>query len=129
MTFAVTLLPILILVIAVVAIALIGFVVTRGRRTPAPPGETISKPPPAPPPVLEKPPAPRPVVETPPAPPPPVLEKPPAPPRRRVRSIGASVARLFRGATLTPEQWEELEELLLRADVGVSATQRIVGAL
>ena len=46
-----------------------------------------------------------------------------------MRSIGASVARIFRGASLTAEQWEELEEVLLRADVGVAATQRIVGSL
>jgi fused signal recognition particle receptor len=138
--FAISLLPILIPVVAVVALAFVGFVVTRGRRRPEPPRAPL--PPPAPPPVRETPPAPPPVLETPPPPPPappvletpaappPVPEKPPAPPARgRVRSIGASVARLFRGASLTAEQWEELEEVLLRADVGVAATQRIVGAL
>ncbi|MGZ4240222.1 MAG: signal recognition particle-docking protein FtsY [Actinomycetota bacterium] len=54
---------------------------------------------------------------------------PPVPRRGRVRSIGASVARVLRGGSLTPEQWEELEEVLLRADVGVVATQRIVDSL
>src|SRR4051812_47338712 len=126
MTFAVSKLPNLIPVIAVVAIALIGFVVTRrrGRRAPGPPREPISKQPPppvverapSPPPVVETPPAPPPVVETPPAPPT-VVETPaaapPAPTRGRVRSIGASVARLFRGDRFIPEQWEELEEVLL----------------
>jgi len=70
---------------------------------------------------------PEPVVET-----PPVVEpvpSPEAPPRRRVRSIGASLSRLFTGAALSEQEWEELEEVLLRADVGVAATQRIVGAM
>jgi fused signal recognition particle receptor len=39
------------------------------------------------------------------------------------------LSRLFRGQTLTAEQWEELEEILLRADVGVRATGEIVGSL
>jgi fused signal recognition particle receptor len=46
-----------------------------------------------------------------------------------VRSIGASLSRLFKGTALSEQEWEELEEVLLRADVGVAATQRIVGAL
>jgi fused signal recognition particle receptor len=46
-----------------------------------------------------------------------------------VRSIGASLSRLFKGAALSEQEWEELEEVLLRADVGVAATQRIVGAM
>jgi len=134
---AVSLLPILIPVVAVVAIALIGFVVMRGRggstRAPAPPQARVLKSPPPPPPAAT-PSAPPPVTEAPPVEPPPaqppLIEPPPAAaPRGRVRSIGASVARIFRGATLTPEQWEELEEVLLRADVGVAATQRIVGSL
>jgi fused signal recognition particle receptor len=36
---------------------------------------------------------------------------------------------LFRGTALSEQEWEELEEVLLRADVGVAATQRIVNAL
>jgi len=117
-TLAISVLPILIPVVAVVVIALLGFLVTRARRAPAPPRAAAPPPPPA----IKTPPIPPPVLEAPAAP-------PSAPPRGRVRSIGASVARLFRGDTLTPEQWEELEEVLLRADVGVSATQRIVGSL
>lgn len=46
-----------------------------------------------------------------------------------MRSIGASLSRLFKGAALSEQEWEELEEVLLRADVGVAATQRIVGAM
>lgn len=57
---------------------------------------------------------------------PPVAE---APKRRRVRGIGASIARLFRGTSLSDDQWEELEETLLRADVGVVATTEILEAL
>ena len=78
----------------------------------------------APPPV-EAPPPPPPVVEA------PIAEAPAveAPKRRRVRGIGGSIKRIFRGATLTPEEWEELEEILLRADVGVAATDRVVTAL
>jgi len=136
-----SLLPILIPVIVLVVIALVGFVVSRTRSRPAPPRAPEPPPPeppraPAPPqePVETAPPtpaAPPPVVEE---APPPVIEEtplpaPPAPARGRVRSIGASVAKLFRGSTLTTEQWEELEEVLLRADVGVAATQRIVGSL
>ena len=62
---------------------------------------------------------------------PPVLPpvEPPAPPRRRVRSIGASLKGLLGRETLSPQEWEELEEVLLRADVGVAATGRIVDAL
>lgn len=58
-----------------------------------------------------------------------VVEAVVAPKRGRVRSIGTSLARLFKGSTLTPEDWEELEEVLLRADVGVKATDAIVTAL
>jgi len=46
-----------------------------------------------------------------------------------VRSIGASLSRLFKGTALSEQEWEELEEVLLRADVGVAATQRIVGSM
>src|SRR4029077_8123170 len=67
------------------------------------------------------------VVETPPVVEP--VRAPEAPPRRRVRSIGASLSRLFKGTSLSEQEWEELEEVLLRADVGVAATQRIVGGM
>lgn len=51
------------------------------------------------------------------------------PKRGRVRSIGSSVRGVFKRSTLTDEDWEELEEILLRADVGVASTDRIVTAL
>ena len=132
---AVSILPILIPVIVVVLV-LVGFVGVRSRRRvrPAPPAERVAPPEAvAPPREVE---APAREVQAPPrvpaarAPEAPEIEAPPPPePRRRVRSIGASLARLFKGTALTEQEWEELEEVLLRADVGVAATQRIVGAM
>src|SRR5207253_11248931 len=135
---AVSILPILIPAIVVVLV-LVGFVGVRSRRRvrPAPPAERVAPPeavaPPreveaparevqAPPRVPEAraPEAPEIEAPPPPEPPPPVVA-----PRRRVRSIGASLARLFKGTALTEQEWEELEEVLLRADVGVAATQRV----
>jgi fused signal recognition particle receptor len=91
-------------------------------QPPAPPPEAKPKP------VVEAPPTERPV-ETVTAPPAaePVVEAPPA--RGRVRSIGASLSRILRRGALAPEQWDELEEVLLRADVGVRATQHIIDSL
>jgi len=73
-------------------------------------------------------PAEAPPVEAPPEPEAPVAQAPPveAPKRRRVRGIGGALAGLFKRGSLSPEDWEELEEILLRADVGVAATTRIV---
>lgn len=132
---AVALVPILVGVILVV-LALVGFVGLRRTRLAAPPRQPAlppregvtppraePEPPREPAPPREAPrEVPAPIVET-----PPVVEAPA--PRRRVRSIGASLTRLFKGTALTEQEWEELEEVLLRADVGVAATQRIVGGL
>ena len=132
---AVSILPILIPVIVVV-LALVGFVGVRSRRRvrPAPPAERVAPPETvAPPREVHAPPkipqTTAPEVPTVEAPPPPEPPPPVVAPRRRVRSIGASLARLFKGTALTEQEWEELEEVLLRADVGVAATQRIVGAM
>jgi len=109
-----------------------------------PPAETLpQEAPPVEPPVVQVPPevppaAPAPAdvapVEAPPVEEAPVEEAPepeapPAPPKRRVRGIGSSLARLFKGTALTTQDWEDLEEVLLRADVGVAATDRIVTEL
>ena len=61
----------------------------------------------------------------------PLVPAPPVevPKRGRVRSIGGAIAGLFKRGALSAEDWEELEEILLRADVGVAATSRIVAAL
>jgi fused signal recognition particle receptor len=68
------------------------------------------------------------------APPPPVA--PPLTARERFRLrlsrtrnvLGSSVAELF-GRGVTEEAWEGLEEALITADVGVTATMEIVGEL
>lgn len=124
---------ILVLLVAVLTLATAGIVLTR-RRTrgledieETPVAEDIVAPPAVETPAeVEAPP--EPVAEA-----PPILEEiveaPPAPARGRVRSIGASLARLFRGTAPTEEEWEQLEEVLLRADVGVAATGSIVTAL
>ncbi|MFA5891914.1 MAG: signal recognition particle-docking protein FtsY [Actinomycetota bacterium] len=138
----------LILILGIVALAT-GIILGARRRRPleeAPPEveeaapEVEEAPPEAPPPVqalpevAEVPPPVEPVEPEPEPEPEPVPVEAPPPPveipaRGRVRSIGASIRRLFGGSSLTPEQWEELEEVLLRADVGVVATGRIVAAL
>jgi fused signal recognition particle receptor len=134
-------------VVGVAVLLLVGFVAVpaiRRRRAPEERAPVIApeRPPPEAPP-RPAPPAEAPPVEVPEVMTPPVVEAPPegpvevapppevpvAPPRRRVRSIGTSLARLFRGTSMTAEDWEELEEVLLRADVGVAATGRIVGDL
>jgi len=134
---AVAFVPILVGVILLV-LALVGFIALRtSRRKPSPPRDVVA---PAPPPAPPAPPrdvSPTPTPEVVAAPEPAIatpsvqdtIPQPEAPPRRRVRSIGASLARLFKGTALSEQEWEELEEVLLRADVGVAATQRIVGAL
>src|SRR5690606_7938757 len=61
------------------------------------------------------------------------VEQPEAPHGRfaRLRSrikggLGANVAALFGRGAISEETWEELEELLLLADVGVAATDEIL---
>jgi fused signal recognition particle receptor len=111
----------------------------RTRLAPKPPPSRIE--PVAPPkPVEAPPPEPLPV-ETPPAvveaPPPPAEAPPvvPAAPRWRDRlsrartSFGQSLTGIFRRGVLTEEDWEDVEALLIQADVGVSATQRIIADL
>jgi fused signal recognition particle receptor len=99
---------------------------------PAPPEEAVEIPP-----VVEFPPPEPPVAEAP-APP---VEAPPAPaveieaPRWRDRlsrarsSFGQTITGVFRRGALTEEDWEDIEALLLQADVGVAATQRILADL
>jgi fused signal recognition particle receptor len=94
--------------------------------------------------------APSPVVDAPPAPtveasPPPVAAPPEAPapepedfaPPRPLRerlgrarsSFGQALVRVFKRETLTDADWEDVEAVLLQADVGVAATARIVDDL
>lgn len=105
---------VLLVLAVVVAIAAVSLFVSRRRApTEAPP---------------EVPPAPEVPRAEPVAEPRPETPGPEAPPRRRVRGLGASLARFFRGAP-GPEEWEELEDTLLRADVGVAAVTEIVAHL
>ena len=65
----------------------------------------------------------------------PEIEAPPGlrPLRERLArargSFGEALVRLFRKGSLTDADWEDLEAVLLQADVGVVATRRIVGDL
>ncbi|HEX9695630.1 MAG TPA: signal recognition particle-docking protein FtsY [Actinomycetota bacterium] len=106
---------------------------------PAPPAPT----PEAPAPAVEVPPveAPAPLVEAPPAAAPPV-EAPPVeeevveeiPPKKRLRErlfksrsgFGQALVGVFKRSQLTEEDWEDVEAILLQADVGVAATMKIV---
>jgi fused signal recognition particle receptor len=148
------LIAIAILVVALVAG--VGLLVGRGRRTTrldddAAAGTTLTRPrpPQAPPqptaPTVEQPdavvPDAPPTVELPPAEPEPglVFETPPPSAGRLVRlrsrlarsqsSLGRGLLTVLAREKLTEDDWEELEEVLLAADVGVAATLQIVERL
>ena len=114
-------------------------------RAEAPPAPEAKAPPveapprPVPPPVVQPPPVietPAPVLE---APPPaveaPAPEAPPAPRPLRERlgrarsSFGQALVRVFKRGGLTDADWEDIEAVLLQADVGVAATTRIIDDL
>ncbi len=63
---------------------------------------------------------------------PPVAEAPAAPRPLRERlgrarsSFGQALVRVFKRETLTDADWEDVEAVLLQADVGVAATTRII---
>ena len=152
--FEFLLIAIAILVIAVVAG--VGLLVGKGRRTTrldddAAAGTTLTRPrPPAP---VQEPrptgatasglglPPEAPEVELPPAEPEPglVFETPPPSAGRLVRlrsrlarsqsSLGRGLLTVLAREKLTEEDWEEIEETLLAADVGVGATTQIVERL
>jgi fused signal recognition particle receptor len=145
--------------IAILVVALlagVGFLVSRGRRTTrldddAAAGTTLTRPrppedlaPPAEPrasgaPVAEPPVVPP--VELPPAEPEPGLlfETPPPSAGRLVRlrsrlarsqsSLGRGLLTVLAREKLTEDDWEEIEETLLAADVGIGATTQIVERL
>jgi len=128
----------LVIIIAVLLVLLVAVLVVGGRRRPdAPPDRELDTP------VLDQPTVPEEVadkpgdtveVEVPPEPE--VVETPPLslPERFRLRLaktrnvLGANVAELF-GRGVTDEAWEGLEETLIAADVGVTATMDIVEEL
>jgi fused signal recognition particle receptor len=123
------------LLIAVLAVVLIAgglFLSRRGGRSTLPDLEAPPAPPKAPTlkaPDLEAPPAEAPVVEA------PVVEEPaveaPVRERPRLRDRLGKTRAAFTGAItrrgkIDPETWDELEEALLLADVGMPTTQRIL---
>jgi fused signal recognition particle receptor len=146
------LIAIAILVVALVAA--VGLLVGKGRRTTrlgddAVSGTTLTRPRP---PESQAPPAPSasgatvaepptPEVELPPAEPEPglVFETPPPSAGRLVRlrsrlarsqsSLGRGLLTVLAREKLTEDDWEELEETLLAADVGITATTQIVQRL
>jgi fused signal recognition particle receptor len=134
-----------ILIVLVVVAAIGGAIVVSRRRGPreAPPKPEAQTPPPveAPPePEIEAPPVvevpPEPVVEVPPvveAPPEPVVEAPPTEkPSLRERlarargSFGQALVRALKKDSFEAADWDDVEALLLQADVGVAATTKIV---
>jgi fused signal recognition particle receptor len=146
------LIAIAILVVALVAG--VGLLVGRGRRTTrldddAALGTTLTRPRPpqdtAPAPTVEQPdavvPDAPPAVELPPARPEPglVFETPPPSAGRLVRlrsrlarsqsSLGRGLLTVLAREKLTEDDWEEIEETLLAADVGIAATTQIVERL
>jgi fused signal recognition particle receptor len=146
-----------IVILVVALIAGVSLLVGRGRRTArldddAAAGTTLTRPrppeteepaaPPAPRTTVAEPPvAPAPPVELPPAEPEPglVFETPPPSAGRLVRlrsrlarsqsSLGRGLLTVLAREKLTEDDWEEIEETLLAADVGLAATTQIVERL
>ena len=136
---------VLIFVILAAAIALVGLVVglvalVNGRRQPRPPeppraapGGTITEERPAP----EAPPAPVETLEPPASVP--TLERPEGTASRLVRlrqrlsrsqgGLGRGLLLLLSRDRLDEDTWEEIEDTLITADVGVAPTQELVGRL
>jgi fused signal recognition particle receptor len=129
------------LLIAVLAVVLIAgglFLSRRGGRSTLPDLEAPPAPPRAPnlkAPDLEAPPAEAPVVEPPVVEEPevvaPVVEEAPVREKPRLRDRLGKTRAAFSGALtrrgkIDPETWDELEEALLLADVGMPTTQRIL---
>jgi fused signal recognition particle receptor len=130
----------IVLAVVVVAALAVAVVATR-RRSRAPQAEQLAppSPPAAPPPVAaappsaEAPPAPAAAPEAP-VPPeaPPVEEATPPSLRERLgraRGVFSGLRAALSRSTLDPSTWEELEETLLRADVGVATTQALLADL
>jgi fused signal recognition particle receptor len=129
---------VVIVIVLVLAAVVVGFVATRTRR-PELPGEVppVVIPPATPPtaapsattaPEVEAPPEPG-VVEAPEAAPE-VLEKPRLRDRLgRTRSALSGYLRGVRGRCVDADTWDELEEALLLADVGLPTTQRLLDAV
>jgi fused signal recognition particle receptor len=134
---------VIIVVVALLLIAGVAFVATRRRDHPRVAGEPAAPPPPviteSPPTptveeleaLLEAPPAPEPVVPPPePEAPAPPIEKPRLRDRLgRTRSAFSGAFGRMRGRKIDDETWDELEEALLLADVGMTTTGRLLDAV
>jgi fused signal recognition particle receptor len=126
---------ILLAVLAALVVAGVAFVGLRSR------GGTVLEPPPAPPaeaPPVEAPPVEKaPPAQAPPVEAPPEEQAPVAPPVRpsfrdrlaKARGALGGYLGSIRSHRVDSETWDELEEALIRADVGVAATQRILDDL
>ncbi|HEX3947743.1 MAG TPA: signal recognition particle receptor subunit alpha, partial [Acidimicrobiales bacterium] len=140
----------IVLAVVVVAVAALVLVGRARRHGPAPEPSSSTKAPTAPPPkpATGAPPAPAVPAPARPAPAterevegateveaetPPPVEAPAAPPSFRERLGKArgvfSGLRAVRGRAVEPSTWEELEEVLLRADVGVATTDALLADL
>jgi fused signal recognition particle receptor len=133
------------ILLAVLIAGVVGLVVPRRRRAdlpPAPEGTTVIE---KPAPVIEEPPAVTPPVVEDSAPPvvedsaPPVVEKPEPTAGRLVRlrarlsrsqnALGRGLLAVLSRDHLDEDAWEEIEDSLITADVGIEATQVIVERL
>jgi fused signal recognition particle receptor len=127
-------------IVLVLVLAGVGLLVPRLRRRPGPPPPPAPPAaPPAPPPAAPPPAVPEVVVEAPVVEPAPVLEAPEPTAGRLVRlraRLSRSQGLLGRGLLsvlsrehLDEDAWEEVEESLITADVGMEATREIVERL
>jgi len=128
----------IILAVIVVAALAVAVVATRRRGRAPEEGRTVTAPPPAAPPPPGAP-APSPTVTAPPEGPAPPLEAPaaeeaaPPPSLRdrlgRTRGVFSGLRAALSRPTVEASTWDELEETLLRADVGVTTTQALLADL
>jgi fused signal recognition particle receptor len=129
----VTFVVIAVLLVIVIAVVIFGLVLPRARRRAAPPPPAA-----APPEVVAEPEAPTaPPVEAPVEVPPVEVPEPTAGRLVRLRTrlarsqnlLGRGLLAVLSRDTLDDEAWDEIEEALLSADVGVAATTQIVDNL
>jgi fused signal recognition particle receptor len=123
----------LVIAIAVVGVvAVVGLVVARGRRTPEAPTEAVR---PADDTAVLEPEVAEPAVEL---EEPPTVERPERPASRLVRlrqrlagqgALGKGLLSLLSSERLDEDTWEDIEDLLIGADIGVAPTQELVERL
>ncbi|MGA1419409.1 MAG: signal recognition particle-docking protein FtsY [Ilumatobacteraceae bacterium] len=124
-------------VAAVVLVAGGGVLVVRSRRAASSVSAPAAPTPAAPAPVAPTTVAPQPAAPTPAAPPPPTITAPPpaAPPTFRDRLARArgvfagATSGVLRRSTIDQSTWDDLEEAMLRADLGVKVTTQLLDSL